>query len=265
MVKREENELFGEIEWSAIEDGVITNELVKTERKFTFYAIIIVIGLLALIPFTSFLVSEEELRSAYITEYNWLNQCNANCQSKVDLEFLDKSRNCEALTSLYAQPHDNFAVEWGYAINDRATSLGCPGFPKGQEQVKTETKQVAKVQAEKIDAQQSSRRQKLLEELNSKQPRFATSITDGNLGQYVADSYQDSQNEGTMIIIMTPVWENILQRKRLQLARAIWQKWVNIYNPSSPDSSFIQLRNSSGALIGGSNINDSSDIWVRRD
>lgn len=265
MVKREENELFGEIEWNAIEDGIVTDELVKKERTFFFYAVIIALGLVALIPFTSFLVSEEQLRSTYLEEYDWLNQCNIPCQSKVDLAFLDKSTNCDALTNLYAEPHDNFAIEWGYAINDRATSLGCAGFPKTAEVVVIETKEVAKIQEQKIEAQQSSRRLKLLEELNNKQPRFATSITDGGLRQYVTDSYQDSQNQDIMIIVMTPVWEKILQRKRLQLSRAIWQKWVNINNPSSPNISFIQLRNGSGALIGGSNLNDSSNIWVRRD
>lgn len=265
MVKKKANELFGEIDWDTIESGQVTQDIVHTERMYAFFMMLGILGVSLLIVFYNLFISGATTRNAYSTMYTWLNLCQSSCQNNVNVELLDRMTDCKALNNLYYEPHDNFGYEWRLAINDRAASLGCVDFPKEIEVIKAESAQIVEQVKEQKIIQNNANQQKLLTELNAKQARFTQSIVDGNLTQYMVDSYQDSKNQDKMILVMTNVWEQMLQRKRMQLSVTFWQKWVNINNPNKPNLSFIELRNASGAIIGGSNTGDSSNIWVRRD
>lgn len=65
-------------------------------------------------------------------------------------------------------------------------------------------------------------------------------------------------------IVVDNAWTNESYDDRLELAKAIWQTWYPIANPSEPDKAPIAIEASSGRKVGGSRTLGGSLIWVEK-
>lgn len=252
-----------EFDWSGEDEKRHAREVRRTEIMGIALFTILVVGLGAVfIPFNQLFLTEEEMQEMYTPSFEWINRCDEQCILNCNPRFLDTITSCATLAKEYQIERQNYNVDWRIAIDDRASFLGCEGFPKDMDTILADGQ--AAVAA--IEARQRKIREEkeaLQREQESQQSdRFRQSLIDGSIRKYTLKFQQDPSDQDTMIIVVSNTWLRESQFLRRQIAEVFWQKWANIRNPLNTDSVRIRLLNSDNEEVGGSPQLSALPIWV---
>jgi hypothetical protein len=253
---------YREVDWDNPGTEQEQQAVAKTEAGgIIILAVLLLLGTLIFEPVRNIFLSEEQLLRKYARRYEWLNRCDEQCEQLVDTSIINLQVHCQTLTRWYYEEGRRDILSWQLAIDDRATFLGCPGFPKEIEEIKRDVA----VRAEQVQEQiEEARAEQEIEQRarEAAQPeRFAESIRSGALADYVLDlDHPDGSHQ--LDILVTAAWETLPERLRRQYAEALWQKWAGIHAPRDFGSARIRLLNPAGTVIGGSPDGAATPIWI---
>jgi hypothetical protein len=254
------------INWEDLETTDQVERISMMELTGWLIALGIVILLLILsVPFRWMVMSDKEIWEVYsgdaVRMYPWMNRCDPLCESKVNAGGLNIQTNCNALEKLFREDRSNDLFEWRLAVDDRATSLGCPNFPKDIEEIRKSSEEDIRKLKEQIKQVQEERRLRREKEISEQPEHFARSLDDGDLLEIISNYYQDTYDENTMVVVANESWYREPCRLQKQIVQVMWQKWVNIRDPIHPNVPRIRILSPEGDVIGGSPPAAAYPIW----
>ncbi len=179
----------------------------------------------------------DELAAKYPRSYAWLNRCDMACEQKVNTSYLALQRHCSALDVLFSDHRHPYLFFWRLAVDDRASALGCPGFPRDLRSLRSGAQQAGQTSKSLEEKERGEREQRMLDEQSQKVMRYEQSLAEGRLLQFVSRIVQDPADPGTVTITLAPAWERLPESRRTQMQDVLWQKWAVIYSPANPTQS----------------------------
>ena len=253
---------YREVDWDHLETTHEQGDVAKTEAAGLVILAIILIGLSFFFePVRNMFLSDAQLLEKYARRYPWLNRCDLNCEQLVDVTIIDLQYQCQTLTRWYYEEGGRDIYSWQLAIDDRATYLGCPGFPKEIQQIKQDVvvrEEKEQARQEEVQAERAAE-QRALEV--KQQERFAENLRSANLSRFVV-SLNHPEGSSTIEITMNANWNQLSSDVRRKYGQSMWQQWVAVYAPSDPRRARIRILNAFGVPIGGSPEGDAAPIWV---
>jgi hypothetical protein len=181
--------------------------------------------------------------------YAWLNRCNIQCQKVVNIHHVDQIGSCIGLTNLFNEPQQNFPVDWRLAVDDKASSLGCSGFPKTIEEIESVVQKIAE-QTVQVDTKIEQKRQEVREQLSKKNERFEESMNEKTLRGYIAQSNQSTARASEMQIVMTANFWRLNPVKQEEILNTVWQKWAVIYDHRNTTETTVTIYDTENILKG---------------
>lgn len=256
---------FRELTWEDLETPTIMKDWLRAQRYswlFVGIALLVMGAIVAL--FYYFVLSADAKFAHYAQQYPWLNKCSITCASKTNVAYLDQLTSCEVFDKLYTRPPVSHFEEWLLAINDRAASFECVGFPKSVEQVTADAIAMRTSIKEAEELAQLQRQEQLQQEIANRVPRFKNSLIEGRLAHIFEKSELDLTSDSHMILYVSlPRWLSFQVAMREQLANVAWQKWAQIYNPDKPDNARLSIYTVEGSIyLGGSPSNKGRPITL---
>lgn len=236
-------ERFGEISASELE----LEEEIKVKHRNGMYlatAVLLSIGVFLYIGNVLF-------NSTEVMRDTWLNRCDPACQSVLNVSHVGRVTSCIGLQNLFEEPQKNYPTEWKLLVDDRATFLGCSGFPKTMEEIGA-SERLAKQQSSVKASAQEQKAEEIRAIVADKQGRFEESVTESTLRSYIVHSWQSGNNAAEMNIQMSANFIRLPNAKKEQIAGVIWQKWANVYNHQNPYLALVIYYNSDIERIGTS-------------
>ena len=204
--------------------------------------VVLLTFILYLLPLNDLLLSPSELVAKHPRTYAWLNRCDVACEQDVNIEYLALQRQCGALTALYADDRQPQLLSWRLAVDDRASALGCEGFPHELGAIRSSVKQIEQDRGSIVEQTRYEREQLMLDAQAQEIARYEQSLAEGKLLQFVSRIAQDPSDAGRLILTVTPAWDRLPDSQRAQMQDVLWQKWALIHSPSEPTQSRIFLR-----------------------
>lgn len=253
---------YRDIDWDDLGTEKEQSEIAKSEARGLVIFIVIALGISFMFESVrNILLTDPELLAKYTRTYEWLNRCDPECEKLVNVSLLDLQYNCKGLTNWYYEEGRRDIYSWQLAIDDRATFLGCPGFPKEIEQIKEDTQEREQKIEQQIEETRIEREVAQAKLESEKKQRFFMSLKSSGLGRYVVDvQYEEGSN--SIDIVVSSAWDDIQIKLRRQYAQSMWQKWASYNTPTNPSSSRIRILNQIGDLIGGSPTLSATPIWI---
>ena len=250
---------FKEINWDL--DSIRANPVIRKTEIFI-WAIFLIGALILITVFTSvgdMFLTQQQLLNRYTPPYPWLNRCDLDCIENIDTGYLNLQSHCSGLRALYSESQHSNLYDWRLAIDDRATSLSCEGFPKTLDTIATETNESLINNRRELNASQREKVKKLEDYIAHETLRFEQSLQAGDLTHLVYRFYQDLRDRDTMVITVTDEWSGQTLQMQRQVAQAIWQKWAAIHSPLEFERADIRLITIAGDIIGGS---AGGEVWM---
>lgn len=98
----------------------------------SFFAFILLLGIAGMISSFGEPAEKENVKQAQNQAYSWLNTCDIDCERRLGANRVDwiNDQTCETLPYMHGEERNENQHEWDAIINDKATSIGCEGFPK---------------------------------------------------------------------------------------------------------------------------------------
>ena len=242
---------FRELSWEDLKPRKVPGAF--STQELSAWGILFMIVLLAGIAFftiRSMLLTDAELADMFAPANEWLNRCDQECASVINIRRIHGQTTCEGVGNLYRQPPSNHVFQWLLALDDRASYLACPGFPRTLEQLREETAAVFAKREEDLERERKRREEERLRLEKLKPERFGQSLKDGGLERFVTRYDIDENNENIMHITISPLWLVQGSAVQIQTASVLWQKWANIYSPHRPEDASITLTYVNGSFIG---------------
>ncbi|MDD5469932.1 MAG: hypothetical protein PHO92_04020 [Candidatus Peribacteraceae bacterium] len=231
---------YREVDWDDL--GGDAQPPTMSWREFLVWcsAVLVVFALiLFLLPLRDLLLSPDELVAKYPRNYAWLNRCDMGCEQKVNTSYLALQRQCSGLTALFSDDRHPYLLFWRLAVDDRASALGCPGFPQDLRSLRSGARQAGQNSKLLEEKDRGEREQRMLDEEAQKVMRYEQSLAEGGLLQFVSRIVQDPADPGTMILTLVPAWDDLPESQRAQMQDVLWQKWALIYSPADPAQSRV--------------------------
>lgn len=253
---------YSAIQWEDLDTTDAVSRISVTEIIGWLIALVAAIVVIALsIPFQRMVMTEEEIEAKYGRRYNWLNRCNVRCESKVSVGKLHAQLHCTALAKWFDEPRNHSQIEWRLAVDDRATSLGCTGFPKEMSVIRKGAEAMVEKMDDNID-KVTEERKKSSEDLKAQIAlRYMQSLQQGKVSHLIQRAYPDIYDDYTMVITIADAWYFQSPRLQKQAAEVLWQKWVNVKDPAYPNKPRIRILDPDGKVIGGSPAGAAFPIW----
>ncbi len=213
-------------------------------------SILVVGALFSFFPWQDLFLSQSHLEEKYGAQaYAWLNRCDRDCASKVNASYLDAQRSCNALINLSTQENTQYLYEWRLAVDDRATSLGCVGFPQTLEAIHASAAETKKTLAQAEQSGRDAEQARLDAEKEQILTRFKQSVADGQLLHLLDQAVLDSTNQNSLRVTVTEDWFQQSAALQQQVADVLWQKWAAIRSPRNPQQAELQLQTASGVIL----------------
>jgi hypothetical protein len=253
---------MGELSWDDLGDK-------KEEWHWTMHhtvgAVLICVAIVAaavlVLPIRDLLSSPAELAEKYPRSPAWLNRCDPGCARRINVSFIENLRSCEGLAKHFNDESRSDLLAWRLAIDDRASSLGCPGFPRTFSSIREGVQIDTSVRLEEEETVRHEREQQALDFAAQEIQRYEQSLQQGGLSQYVDRVIQDPVDRDTLYLTVNNTWHAQPREDRLQLAEVLWQKWAVIHSLLVPTQSSVLLVDSEGALL-GEVPGDGETVWL---
>jgi len=207
------------------------------------------LGVAALLPVRDLLASPAELAARYPRSPAWLNRCDTACEANVNTAFLDAQRHCGALVQLSADDNRTDLFAWRLAIDDRASALGCHGFPQPLAAIRSGVQAAVAANLQQGESIRKEREAQMQGLAAQELQRFEASLADGGLGAYVTRISRDPADPDLLILTVGPEWFAVPQGRQEQIADVLRQKWAVIHVPGQPTLAEILLVDSGGLLV----------------
>ncbi len=242
---------FQNINWDNLERDATPEEVKHIEKRGWAMTFAVVLAVLSVgIVVREMMLTQTEILSVYSETIPWVNRCSKACQEQVNIGYLESVDECTALQQLYDQEAENQLLNWRQAVDDRASYMGCAGFPKTQATIEEDTRIVL----EKQQAQREEAIRVQVEETRkheaAKLPRFEQAVFEGELKKFILQTERDEQNPLLMRVTLKANWFTQKQSLQEQMATVMWQKWVNVAAPRSPESVRLQFLAPDGYVVG---------------
>lgn len=254
---------IGEFDWSGEKEKRHEREVRRTEITGVIMLVIFVtlIGG-SFIPFHQLFLSDEEMKKLYTPTFEWLNRCDDTCQANTNPRFLHGITDCDTLTKQYEEHRTNYNIEWRIAVDDRASFVGCPGFPKEMTKITQDGDAAVEAIQERQEVARQEKVQIEKDMLSDQMPRYRQSLIEGNVRRFTLKFQQDTVDPETMVVVVSDMWLRQNEYLRRQIAEVLWQKWANIRSPLDPEKVRLMLVDASGKRVGGSPETTALPIWV---
>jgi hypothetical protein len=239
---------YKEVNW---DDPDVVKQLGKIHRSsvlawilgFSFFVLLVAIVAL---PGRLFL-SASDLALQEQRRYNWLNRCDRSCEKGLQLSFLHQQKSCAGLEALYGETVHSRLFYWRLALDDRASSLGCPSFPKPLSQIRAESRQALDAASERRMEHRTEGEEAMRRAQEQVFERYLQSLQEGGLSRFVSSVEQD---DFRVLVVLSDRWEALADTRKQTMADALWQKWASIVSPRNLQKAQITLFSASGATLG---------------
>ena len=234
-------------------DSIRAHPAIQKSEIFIWAIFLIGISILVLVftPAKDMFLTQQQLLDKYAPLYPWLNRCDMECAGNVDAVYLDLQLHCNGLRALYGESQHSNLYDWRLAIDDRAASLNCAGFPKTLDTIALETRESKNNNYKQLMDSQREKVKKLEDYIAQEIPRFEQSLIAGDLTHLVSRFYQDIHDSDTMIITFTEEWFDLTSKMQNQISVVIWQKWAVLHSPLKFTKANISFIDINGDEIGG--------------
>ncbi|MDD3897192.1 MAG: hypothetical protein PHU04_05165 [Candidatus Peribacteraceae bacterium] len=233
---------YREVDWDDL--GGDAQPPTMSWREFLAWcsAVLVVFALiLFFLPLRDLLLSPGELAAKYPRSYAWLNRCDTSCERDVNIDYLALQRQCSGLVALYSDDRQPRLLSWRLAVDDRASALGCEGFPHELRAIHSSVVQVEQNRGPLLEQARWEREQNMLDAQAQTVTRYEQSLAEGDLLQFVSRIVQDPSDPGIVTLTTAPAWDRLPASQRAQIQDVLWQKWALIHSPTEPEQSRIIL------------------------
>lgn len=231
---------YREVDWDDIGSDSHASNLSWGEALAWAISLIIIFGCLVyFIPFKDILLTSDELVAKYPRSHEWLNRCDLSCEGDINVSYLAEQRTCTALNSLFSDDSHPNLISWRLAIDDRASEIGCAGFPNDINSLSIVVQQNSDDRDAAIEQERLDREQRTLDAKVMEIQRYERSLSEGDLLKFISSVARDSSDMDTVILTTTPAFNDIAINNYDQIADVIWQKWAVIHSPRNPEKSKI--------------------------
>jgi hypothetical protein len=254
---------MGELSWQDLGESKASSW--EWTWHHTIGAVLIVCTVLStavlVLPIRDLLSSPATLALKYTRTPAWLNRCDEACARTLHVAYLDGQQHCSALTQLWQEENHADVLAWRLAIDDRASFLGCPGFPRSLADMRAGVVNDAQDRRDQEESVRFQREQESLDAAVQTVQRYERSLSEGDLSQYVERSAQDPIDRNMLFVTVTTPWLELPRDQRLRITETLWQKWAIISTPADPWESSVMFVNSEGALLGEA-PSGSENVWL---
>jgi hypothetical protein len=187
-------------------------------------------------------------------KYPWLNSCDATCETKLDsdmnrLAYIDSRSSCDVMET-YMAAQGKFP-EMQLAINDKAASMHCRGFPKTIGQIQTATVQFRSFQ-DQVNA------------FKAELPGAGYDVTDDKYSTTdVVWGAEQGDDSDTVAIYVTNKWNSIGYAQKLANAKKWQQLWASVHSPTDRNKAKIFIEYDDFTPQWGGSHTNGTDVWVR--
>ena len=231
---------YREVDWDDIGSDSHASNLSSGEALAWAISLIIIFGfIMYFVPFKDLLITSDELVAKYPRSHEWLNRCDISCEGDINVSYLAEQRTCSALNSLFSDDSHPNLFSWRLAIDDRASAIGCAGFPNDINSLSIVVQQNADGRDAVIEQERLDREQSTLDEKAMEIQLYERSLSEGDLLKFISSVARDSSDLDTVILTTTSAFDDIAIDDYDQIADVIWQKWAVIHSPRNPEQSKI--------------------------
>ena len=229
---------YREVEWDHLETDVEQGNLARKEMIGWIITIVLLCGAGFLFdPVRNLFLTDEELLRKYARNFAWLNRCDVQCEDLINIQLLDLQRDCRTLNKWFYEEGRREPYSWKLAVDDRATDLGCMGFPKEIEDIDAIQDQQTQEKQEQIVQTRIEREEKLR-------------LKQGQLQTVVEKVEWDPEVNSDLIrVTVTKRWLTMNSQIKDQYAVSIKQKWAQIHSISGSNRAIVELVTAGGTLI----------------
>ena len=234
---------YREVDWDDLDENVEQGMSWRELLAWCFALLVFFSLFLHLFPLDDLFLPPGELAAKYPRSHGWLNRCNIACEQEVNTDYLALQRQCSGLAALFADDRQPYLLSWRLAVDDRASSLGCEGFPHELRSIRSSVNQIEQDRGLAVEQNRFEREQRMLDEQAREISRYEQSLAEGRLLQFVGRIVQDPADPGTVTLTLTPAWDRLPETQRAQVQDVLWQKWALIHSPAEPAQSHVLLQN----------------------